>query len=378
MCVVFVFCQICQCISVEYNAGMKTYSTTISTLRRFLLVSSIFFFVAQTAFAGDTVTMSPDATASSATALSASVSPSSLPEIKTGVALGVAVDEIVKKMDGVRPEDYCMALDQTLLDIASDTRETLAWNVDSYEKNTKLKAIGAEDTKAMYASLQTAYSEVTQAIQTAIDTKKGSSARAAALLRSAYLELMSEYQGGTPNMDRVAQLKNTLASSTTCVANDDTVLASTVATAIGGKVSESDIVIVTREDLDGASTTPVSSGSVSSKTELTGYIKSVLSKNETVTAVATGPSKTDVTIRQKARLFGFIPVHIKARTSVATDGRVGVSYPWYKFLIRVPEKMTSEMVLEKLPKDILSAKTLSVGVQAKIVDVVVATELSGK
>jgi hypothetical protein len=189
---------------------------------------------------------------------------------------------------------------------------------------------------------------------------------------------MSEYQGGTPNMDRVAQLKNTLASSTTCVANDDTVLASTVATAIGGKVSESDIVIVTREDLDGASTAPVSSDSVSSKTELTGYIKSVLSKNETVTAVATGPSKTDVTIRQKARLFGFIPVHIKARTSVATDGRVGVSYPWYKFLIRVPEKMTSEMVLEKLPKDILSAKTLSVGVQAKIVDVVVATELSGK
>lgn len=357
---------------------MKTYSTTISTLRRFLLVSSIFFFVAQTAFAGDTVTMSPDATASSATALSASVSPSSLPEIKTGVALGVAVDEIVKKMDGVRPEDYCMALDQTLLDIASDTRETLAWNVDSYEKNTKLKAIGAEDTKAMYASLQTAYSEVTQAIQTAIDTKKGSSARAAALLRSAYLELMSEYQGGTPNMDRVAQLKNTLASSTACVASDDTVLASTVATAIGGKVSESDIVIVTREDLDGVSTTPVSSDSVSSKTELTGYIKSVLSKNETVTAVATGPSKTDVTIRQKARLFGFIPVHIKARTSVATDGRVGVSYPWYKFLIRVPEKMTSEMVLEKLPKDILSAKTLSVGVQAKIVDVVVATELSGK
>jgi hypothetical protein len=358
---------------------MKTHSTTPHRLRFFLVVAIITLLSSsQPALALEAVGLTLDTTTTSATALSASVSPSSLPETKTSVALGVATDEILKKMDGVRAEDYCVALDQTLLDIASETRETLAWNVDSYEINTTLKPTGGEETKSVYAELQAGYKEVTEAIQKSVDAKKGSSARAAATLRSVYLELLAEYRNGAPNTERVASLTNALGKMSACVTSDDSALSATIASSIGTQSSKDAIVVVTREDLDDSTTTDLKSDSISSKAQLTDYIKSTLLKNETVTAVSTGPTKTDVTVRQKAKLFGFIPVHIKSRTSVATDGRVAVSYPWYKFLIRVPEKVTTEMVLEKLPKNILEAKSLSVGAQAKIVETVVVVEVAPK
>ncbi len=357
-----------------YNAGMKQHIQSVRVSIFIIFLLAITGISAKTASAIELGLGGSANTNTAATALSGDVSPSSLPVLRTSVGLSIAVDQIVQKVEGTSDADFCVALDGIILGLDNDSRETLAWRTSSYEANTKLsaKADASEEIKGKYESLQSAYADLNTKIDSSIDANDGASLRAATALRSVYLELLGEYRGGNPNEARTTSLSTAINKISECVNKEDTnSLKNDVSVALGGSATAPAPMVVTRADVGEDTNTDVKAESVSSKAELSTYAKAVLAKNTDITAITTDATRTEVAVRQKGKLFAFIPVHITAKAAVAGEGKVTVKYPWYKFLIRVPNKVTSEMVLEKLPKEVSSSTTLSAKAQAQSVDAAV-------
>ena len=94
-------------------------------------------------------------------------------------------------------------------------------------------------------------------------------------------------------------------------------------------------IVLTRADVSLESDTRAKitvPGAVKTNADLSVYASSVFQADENVSAVASADTEVSLGYKQRAKLFGFIPMFVTATASVASDGKVRVSHPWYAFL----------------------------------------------
>lgn len=96
-----------------------------------------------------------------------------------------------------------------------------------------------------------------------------------------------------------------------------------------------DLLIVTRAEVDAGSikATVSSPSAVSTRADLSGYLATEMKTDKNISSVEVASDGVEVTYKQHAKLFGFIPVTVDATAEVDADGKVEVSYPWYSFLM---------------------------------------------
>ena len=96
-----------------------------------------------------------------------------------------------------------------------------------------------------------------------------------------------------------------------------------------------DTVVITRADIkaDTVTTSSVAPASVKTNADLSGYVAAQMKADENISAVESASDSVAVTYKQKAKLFGFIPVKVNATATVDAAGNVTVRYPWYAFLM---------------------------------------------
>ncbi len=295
--------------------------------------------------------------------------------VGTSVTLGNAMKAIVDKLGNASEDNFCTTLDMAVQGLDPAGSASLAWNKDSYKMNAGLDADASvsEDQKAQYESLKDAYADFNDALALSVDASTTTSLREGAALRSAYLELMAQYRTGTVNEEQAGALKSFINRAKSCVSSDgDAALTASLSGAINTDATATveTPVVVTRADIDADTNKDIASASVSSKTAFAEYAKSVLANNDSVVSVTGDTSHVEVVATSKGKLFAFIPVNMNVKTTVMGDGKVTVKYPWYKFLVRIPNKVTSQVVMDKLPSDVTSATTLSAHAQAASVDAV--------
>ncbi|MBI2612373.1 hypothetical protein HYW59_00985 [Candidatus Kaiserbacteria bacterium] len=123
-------------------------------------------------------------------------------------------------------------------------------------------------------------------------------------------------------------------------ANAEAAASSEVVLGVPGNV---EVIVVTRADVEGsgAISASASPASVSSETDLSGFVAAQIASDENLSKVESSKSRVSVTYPQKARLFGLIPITVDATATILADGTVDVKYPWYAFLM-----VTNETVLE--------------------------------
>ncbi len=302
----------------------------------------------------------------------------------SGTVVGVsatfknAVDAIVEKTSTASDEDFCSVLDTTMLELADNQSASLAWNKGSYQALVGLDADASVslDQKAVYESLKKSYDEVNTDLVQAVDTNTGSSVRAGVATRSAYLEILAEYRTGTPDDAHIGVLKSFIGKAHACVSKEGNApLSTAIGTALDIKTPVAvveEATVVTKADVDTSTSTDVSADSVSSKTQFSDFAKSVVAKNDAVVSVSGSSSNVQVVTKEKGRLFAFIPVMMNVKTDVAAGGQVTVHYPWYRFMTKVSNKITSTVVLDALPKEVTASTTFSAHAQATTVDAVVS------
>ncbi len=295
--------------------------------------------------------------------------------VGTSVALGNAMKALVEKMGNASEDNFCTTLDVAVQGLDPAESASLAWNKESYKTNADLDADASvsEDQKTQYESLKSAYADFNDALASSVDASTTTSLRAGAVLRSAYLELMAEYRTGTVNEEQAGALKSFIDRAKSCVSSDGE---ASLTASLGGAINTNATatvetpVVVTKADIDADTNKDITPASVSSKTAFTEYAKSVLANNDSVVSVTGDTSHVEVVATSKGKLFAFIPVNMNVKTTVMGDGKVTVKYPWYKFLVRVSNKVTSQVVMDKLPSDVTSSATLSAHAQAESVDAV--------
>lgn len=75
-----------------------------------------------------------------------------------------------------------------------------------------------------------------------------------------------------------------------------------------------------------------SASSVSTGAELSAYASGVVKADENVSDVELTDTAVSLGYKQRARLFGFIPIFVRATATVKANGETTVRYPWYAFL----------------------------------------------
>lgn len=100
-----------------------------------------------------------------------------------------------------------------------------------------------------------------------------------------------------------------------------------------------EVVVVTRADVDAGTATAVSvsPASVRSGADLSGFVAAQIAADKNVSGVESSSDNVSVTYKQRAKLFGLIPVTVNATATVLADGSVDVQYPWYAFLMATNE-----------------------------------------
>jgi hypothetical protein len=93
-------------------------------------------------------------------------------------------------------------------------------------------------------------------------------------------------------------------------------------------------ILITRADVDtnAVESTSVSAANVKSDADLKGFVAAEIKGDKNVSQVETSAENVAVTYNQHAKLFGFIPVKVKATAVVDANGDVSVSYPWWTVL----------------------------------------------
>ncbi len=79
-------------------------------------------------------------------------------------------------------------------------------------------------------------------------------------------------------------------------------------------------------------------GMITSNSDLTAYAQASMKDDKNIQNVSVTDSEVSMKYREPAKFLGFIPGAITAKVTVDSDGSVTVRYPWYRFLMKVPEK----------------------------------------
>lgn len=120
--------------------------------------------------------------------------------------------------------------------------------------------------------------------------------------------------------------------------------------------SSMETILVTRADVNKGNLL-ISSGNaaaVNNAAEMRSYIAAELSEDANLESVEVAADAVEVTYKQRARLFWFIPVSVNSTVIVETDGDVKVSYPWYGFLVST-DKAALEAKIENRVSALVSA-----------------------
>lgn len=126
------------------------------------------------------------------------------------------------------------------------------------------------------------------------------------------------------------------------------------------------VIVITRSDVEasGEISASVSPASVGSEADLSGFVAAQIVADENLSKVESSSSRVSVTYPQKAMLFGFIPVTVKATATVEADGTVDVQYPWYAFLMVTNETALEVGIEAEVPS--LSSATVDATISADL------------
>ena len=93
---------------------------------------------------------------------------------------------------------------------------------------------------------------------------------------------------------------------------------------------------------------------VSTRGELETYITAVAQSDENFRSAEAAKNEVSVRYKERAKLFGFIPVAITAKAMADTDGNVRVRYPWYRFLLSLEDDKIQSRVESRVNAVLLS------------------------
>ncbi len=112
-----------------------------------------------------------------------------------------------------------------------------------------------------------------------------------------------------------------------------------------------DLLRITRVDVDAGTvgSSSVTPANVKTQADLSGFVAAQMKNDANISAVEAASESVAVTYKQRAKLFGFIPITLDATATVNADGRTKVSYPWYAFLA-VTNKTDLESKIEAQAK----------------------------
>lgn len=137
-------------------------------------------------------------------------------------------------------------------------------------------------------------------------------------------------------------------------------------------------IVITASDVDESEVTVTSTAEVNSKTELDSYARGVVKANVDIRDVSLSETAVAVSHKQKARLFGILPITVYARTHVESDGSVEVKFPWYAFASAKKAAIESRVAtavrtsLPTVTADASASAKLSSHAQAEILEKTVA------
>lgn len=137
-------------------------------------------------------------------------------------------------------------------------------------------------------------------------------------------------------------------------------------------------ITIKASDVDETQVTINSTSEVDSETDLDSYARGVVKANADIRDVSLSETEVAVSHKQKARLFGILPINVYARTHVENDGTVEVKFPWYAFASAKKasiESRVSAAVRSSLPSvnaDASASAKFSAQTQAEILEKAVA------
>ena len=296
----------------------------------------------------------------------------------TGSALTQVVNALIagSKNEG---EDFCKALDASLMKQSDNNRASLAWNASSYEKNINLKFQGKDPAQAsLHESTQNAYKEASAALKSlkpksdkAIDSVMLS--RYQAIARSLLIEMNMVLKAKEFDATRAEDISKLLNQTITCIdayaaegdANSEAL--ATVKSNLGEIVAgwdasknsfgveatveapEAFSLKVTQNDTIGEEEkVPESAGVVSTKEELSLYVRKVVQDSDIIKEVSMTDSTVTLKLASRGKLFGFLPMWLSPKVSVNTAGDVSVKYPWYTGISSKKVKFDAETIKSEL------------------------------
>lgn len=108
-------------------------------------------------------------------------------------------------------------------------------------------------------------------------------------------------------------------------------------------------ITITRESAsvnNDAAVTVSSPASVQTSSDLSLYASTIVKEDENVEDAELSEDAVSIRYKQRAKLFGVIPVFVSVKATVESSGDVSVSYPWYGFMLSQEERVTLESTLD--------------------------------
>lgn len=90
-------------------------------------------------------------------------------------------------------------------------------------------------------------------------------------------------------------------------------------------------ITITASDVDATQVTISSTAEVDSEADLNSYARGVVKAHADIRDIVLSETEVAVSHKQKARLFGILPITVYARTQVTSDGTIETKFPWYAF-----------------------------------------------
>lgn len=267
-----------------------------------------------------------------------------------------------RRTPGLSVSNYCTEENTLLNPLSDNARGSLAWNENSYTWVFALKGVDtlSVSQQTLFDKAKESYEVVSPAL--ALMTTKDVTAdyydRHKAVVRTALIGMGSEFHADAVDGARMDKLVSLLNDSYACLKSftgeeslsldtikksDDAITSLAMAwDSAKGEFNISNVPALTHVSLSGkearaqgevvgAPSTPDASTSLES---FALYAKNRMVGNSHIRALESDDSAVKTYYNQRGRLLGFIPVWMKVRTAVTTEG-ITVRYSWYAFMSKV-------------------------------------------
>ncbi len=263
---------------------------------------------------------------------------------------------------GLNVSDYCTEENNLLNPLSENARGSLAWNENSYTWVFALKGADtlSENQQNLFDEAKKSYEVVSPALAAMIakDVAADYYDRHKAVVRTALIGIGSEFHADAIDGARLNKLVSLLNDSYTCLksftseaslGSDATKHADDAITALAGAwdmakgtFDVADTPALTHVSVNAKKAraegevvgAPGSPEAVSSLEALSLYAKNRMVENAHIRALESDDSSVKTYYNQRGRVFGVLPVWMKVRTAVTTEG-VTIHYPWYTFISKI-------------------------------------------